>query len=571
MTATARVPRRTSRSDRMMPFIYLSVALLLAVVILPSVLRPPRDQPTTSSGFSPDAPPDKNQSSVFSSFQQASSGTPGGVTQQAAAQAAAAGPPVTAPPPPPPPKVVASACPFGFGNPPRQIESVYAPPCAPAFSGDNGGATSPGVNATDINVCFLAELTGTVQQDGEMAGEPAPSDSATMRTYKVLRDYFNSRYQFYGRHLRFFYPTNDSSKSGDDQKRDRADKAADVDHCFSAIQETQPAEIDELAKRKIFTFTQAQVPENYFAAHDPYTWSFTPAGSQAVRLGTEYACKKLAHKPPSFTNDPAFATTKERKWGAIVYNLPEYDNPGPQIKSLMAQCGVDVDPIVTYDLTGSGSGTQGLASAVTQMKVNNVSTIFYLGDLISAVPFTQSAKSNNYFPEWFIPGFGGVDTGHVARDYDQTEWSHAFGFSFYEIPKPDEETECYKAYHQIDPNNDPDSGMCTYMWGDFVEMFSAIQSAGPHLTIDTVKQAMISQKHLPPDPAWHMAGGYDPNDHTYPDWASELFWDQNAIGSDGQKGSYRFTHSGKRYTYGQWPTEDPAVFQNQPDTITLAP
>src|SRR3954447_23025334 len=132
MTATHRVvgARRRSRSERTLPFVYLALALGLGVAILPSVLRPPRDQPTTSSGFSPDAPPDKNQASVFSSFQQASSGTPGGVTQQA--QQAQ----VTAPPPPttvPPPKVVASACPYGFGNPPRQIESVYSPPCAPAF------------------------------------------------------------------------------------------------------------------------------------------------------------------------------------------------------------------------------------------------------------------------------------------------------------------------------------------------------------------------------------------------------------------------------------------------------
>ena len=237
----------------------------------------------------------------------------------------------------------------------------------------------------------------------------------------------------------------------------------------------------------------------------------------------------------------------------------------------MAQCGVSVDPIVTYDLTGSGASTQGLASAITQMQVNKVTTVFYLGDLLSAVFFTQNAKSNNYFPEWFVPGFGGVDTGHIGRDYDQQEWSHAFGFSFYEIPKPDEETECYKAYHEIDPNNDPDSGMCTYMWGNMVQMFAAMQAAGPHLDIQTIKQAMVSQKHLPPDPPWHMAGGYDLNDHTYPDWASEIWWDPKATASDGQAGSYRFPRRGKRYTYGQWPTEDPPVFQNGPDAMALSP
>ena len=530
-------------------------------MILPSVLRPPQDQPQTSSAFSPDAPPDKNQPSVFSSFGSARSGTAAGVEPS---------PTTTIPPA----KKRSSSCPYGFGDPPRQIESVYAPPCAPAFTGDNGGSTSFGVSADAINVCFLAELTGTVSNDGEMKGPVAPNDSANMRTYKVLRDYFNSRYQFYGRQLHFFYPTNDNSKQDDAQARARADKAKDTDHCFAALQETSPAASDELAKRGIIHFTQAQTPEKWFAEHDPYLWSFTPSGSQDIRLGAEYYCKKLAHKPPKFISpdrDPVLAGAKERKVGAIVYNLPAYDNPAPQIKERLAACGVDVAPVVTYNLDRNSSDFRNLTGAVAQMQAANVTTIFYLGDLISAVAFTQFAKSQNYFPEWFIPGFGGVDTGHIARDYDQDEWSQAFGFSLYEIPKPDEETECYKAYHEIDPNNDPDNGMCTYLWDDMVQLFGSMQNAGPKLTVDSMKQAMINQKKLPPDPPWHMAGGYEASDHTFPDWAAEIWWDRNAMGSDGQKGTYRWVRGAKRYTYDQWPEEDPDVFTNKPSSITLAP
>ncbi|HVT76774.1 MAG TPA: hypothetical protein VHD87_07070 [Acidimicrobiales bacterium] len=547
-----------SRADRLAPALAGALALLLGLMILPSVLRPPQDQPQTSSAFSPDAPPDKNQPSVFSSFGAAGSGTAAGVE---------ASPTTTTIPPT---KKKSSACPYGFGDPPRQIESIYSPPCAPAFTGDNGGATAFGVTADAINVCYLAELTGTVTNDGEMKGPVAPTDSANMRTYKVLRDYFNSRYQFYGRQLHFFYPTNDNSQSGDAQARARADKAKDVDHCFAAIQETNPAASDELAKRGILHFTQAQTPEKWFGDHDPFIWSFTPSGSQDIRLGAEYYCKKLAHKPPSFTNDPILSRAKERKVGALVYNLPAYDNPGPTIKALLkSECNVDVDPIITYDL--AADNVSGLATAIGAMQTSQVTTIFYLGDLISAVPFTQIAKSDNYFPEWFIPGFGGVDTGHIARNYDQDEWSHAFGFSLYEIPKPDEETECYKAYHEIDPNNDPDSGMCTYMWGDMVQLFGAMQNAGPKLTDDALKSALVNQPKLAPNPPWHMAGGYDLNDHTYPDWAAEIWWDRNAMGSDGQKGTYRWVRGGQRYTYGQWPTEDPEVFDDKASSIALAP
>jgi hypothetical protein len=43
------------------------------------------------------------------------------------------------------------------------------------------------------------------------------------------------------------------------------------------------------------------------------------------------------------------------------------------------------------------------------------------------------------------------------------------------------------------------------------------------------------------------------------------------MGSDGQKGTYRWVRGAKRYTYDQWPEEDPDVFTNKPSSITLAP
>jgi hypothetical protein len=543
----------------------MTASLVIAAMVLPSALRPPQDQPQSSSAFSPDAPPDKEQS-VFSSFNQASSGTPGGLEEITPTSTTV--PPATGPATTLPPKKLASACPYGFGNPPRQVESVYSPPCAPAFTGSNGGSTSKGVTATEIRHCFLMELTGSRAQSGEILGGAAqPGENAVNRTYRVLLNYFNSRLQLYGRQLRFFYSAGDSSKSGPEKERSRAAEADESQNCFSAIQETNPASIDELTRRKIVTFTLAQVPESYFAPRDPYLWSFTPAGSQAVRMGAEYACKKLVGKPPKFTDDPTFDQTKPRKFGFIIYNLPEYDNPGPTVEKLMKDCGADVGPTVTYDLTGSGSGSQGLSSAVTQMKVAGVTTIFYLGDLISAGIFTQSA-GNNYYPEWFLPGFGGVDSGHIARNYHSDQWKHAFGFSFYEITQPDEETECYKAYHEIDPSSEPDSGMCIYLWGNMVQLFGAMQEAGANLTPQTLKAAFLKQPPLKPSIPYHMAGGYGPNDHTFPDYATEMWWDPAGVGSDGELRTYRFTNNGRRYTYGQWDTDDSKLFK---EGVTLAP
>ena len=72
MSASVRtVSRGPSRSDRIVPMIYGAITLLAGLLILPSTLRPPQDQPQTSSAFSPDSPQDPNQQSIFSSFRSA--------------------------------------------------------------------------------------------------------------------------------------------------------------------------------------------------------------------------------------------------------------------------------------------------------------------------------------------------------------------------------------------------------------------------------------------------------------------------------------------------------------------
>src|SRR5690349_4673475 len=128
--------------ERILPPAYALIALVLIIVLLPTVLRPLRGEPPQTAELSPDAPPSQQQDSIIANFNRGISGT-AGADQGAAGSApgdiggTGGGPngeqaiPSTA----------ARACPHGVGNPPRQTFSVYAAPCAPAWAGDNGGAT----------------------------------------------------------------------------------------------------------------------------------------------------------------------------------------------------------------------------------------------------------------------------------------------------------------------------------------------------------------------------------------------------------------------------------------------
>ena len=75
--------------------------------------------------------------------------------------------------------------------------------------------------------------------------------------------------------------------------------------------------------------------------------SFTPAGSQAVRLGTEYACKKLAGKNADFTDDPTYHG-KPRKFGADTRAVPDRLSNG-QALLVEASCRSKVALILGYE------------------------------------------------------------------------------------------------------------------------------------------------------------------------------------------------------------------------------
>ncbi|MEN3273870.1 MAG: hypothetical protein V7636_2631, partial [Actinomycetota bacterium] len=502
--------------------------------------------------------PDENEPSLLSSFEVAQSGSPVGV-----------GPGTTLPPPPP--KRVPKACPYGIGG--KQFDSVYAPDCATVFVGDNGGATDRGVTKDTVNICITAPSAWETT-DGEISPEPGPGDDDKTRTYKALLNYFNSRMQFYGRQIRMFYVADDAQGGTDTAAlaRARTDKAVDKYGCWGGFILSDPDEIDEAYRRKYPNFTLAQQEERFYDKYNPYVWTFSPSGDQMVRMGVEYACKKLAGRPPIYTpEDPSNGIThdKPRKFGVLAYSGVGYDTFGDMaVRMLKEQCGVDAT-IVKYDYTQSNG--QALASAMTQMKIAKVTTIFDLAEKIGLAAITPAATSNNYFPEWFNPGFGGTDMGHLARDlFDHQQWVHAFGFSFFEIPKTDDDSECYRAYHAVYPNSNPNDDMCIYLWSNFIQLFRGIQDAGPKLTVETFRDALLSQPARPPDPQWFMAGGYSVHDHGYPDYAAEWWWSPDAIASDGSAGSNVYLRNGKRVTFGQWNPEDNGLFHLE-NTMVLAP
>src|SRR5947209_7194281 len=65
------------KAERWVPPAYLLAAILVAVLVLPSVLRITPPAQSQSAELSPDAPPDRNQQTFISAFSRGVSGTAG--------------------------------------------------------------------------------------------------------------------------------------------------------------------------------------------------------------------------------------------------------------------------------------------------------------------------------------------------------------------------------------------------------------------------------------------------------------------------------------------------------------
>ena len=541
-------------TEQYLPLGYFAVALLLVIALLPTVLRPPVAEPNQTAELSPDAEPDKEQQSIISSLSRAQSGTAGTSTGEFDDPVA---PAVTVPP------VVrrpaSSRC---FGTPARQTEVIYSPPCAPAWTGDNGGATWRNVTATEVNVGIELSL-GNADYDGPIrtTAPPEGGESGANRTLRVFQQYFNLRYQLWGRTLRLVQiKDDDDSVEGSRAAAVQADEQWKV---FAAIHEF-PAFGEEFAKRKLVVFGNGW-PAATYAENAPYTWAWLPDLDKEGRLGAELACKQLIGRPASFAGGTL--STRTRTFGMIAnaednrrYRSAQFAEP---FKSM---CDGEV---LGIDFDGSADQAS-VGTAIARLQSQNVTTVALSTDVLSALQILGQAQSQAYFPEWLLfNGSGCLTCNVIGKVMPQPQMSQAFGLSPWEMPRSFAESECHRAYHSIDPANDPDAFFCELGFLQLVQVMNGIQAAGPNLTPTTFERGLFGLGYSRHPEVWAIQGGYSASDRTWMDSVGEVWWDEAV--NDPQldsPGAYRWVKNGRRSAEGEIPREEPLFFT---DGVTRPP
>ena len=423
--------------------------------------------------------------------------------------------------------------------------TAYAPPCVAKFTGNNGGATSHGVTASTITISFRV---GNSTQDaavyaaaGAAAPAPDPQYIADMNTYINL---FNKDFELYGRKvvLKSFQGQGDYilEDEGQDQSQAQADAVsakglgAFADLTFQ-LKGSNPYWTG-LAQQGVIAMGPLGFPQSYYQRYAPYWWSFTPSGTQGADLLGNAICQRAANLPAAYAGD-ALYQKENRKFGLITPENPEYTEVANQIKAQLSGCGVPIAKQVSYAIDVTSYESEA-ASIVAQMKTAGVTTVICFCDPIVPIFLSNSADSENYFPEWFEPNY--LDP--QGRLEDQKEWSHAFsdGGQY-----PDQaHNEAYQAYKRASNGGTPSELYYDEAYFTLLQFFIGLQAAGPDLTPANFQKGMDSLPATPTgmDGSWQFGPNiFNPQATVRLGW-----WSPTDVSArDGKAGSWQSCSGGQ--------------------------
>ncbi|MGH8993982.1 MAG: ABC transporter substrate-binding protein, partial [Acidimicrobiia bacterium] len=438
----------------------------------------------------------------------------------------------------------------------------YSPPCL-TFTGDNGGATSRGVTATDIVV--------SARIGGLPDFSQAPSDKGPAATFRVdaeeiqrtmagLADYFNSRFQLYGRQLRlaFFEGkgnfTNEIQGGGQEEVEADAISVADEMKAFAELNAFTAPFGDALARRGVVNFGAPYMSQEWMAERRPYVWSVATDCTFIQQSVTDYRLKRLTGRPAAHAGGALQG--KPRTFAVIAPENPWYQQCVEAGERVARAAGNPTQANIKYKLD-FGTLSNQAASVIAKLRSENITTVLCGCDPAFPVFLTAKAEEQAYQPEWIVTGAALVDIDVLGQLYQQDQWARAFGVSFLGPMQPLRSTLGYAAFKVMRPEEEP-SPLVDILYYQMYLLALGVHMAGPGLTPDSFEAGMLAYPG-----GSGLAGTWDftPGRYTPTVDAREIYWDpERTSPQNGEKGAYVETAPGKRYRPGQWPAGDPAVF-----------
>jgi hypothetical protein len=448
------------------------------------------------------------------------------------------------------------------GGQERQVaDDGYAPPCF-EFTGDNGGATAPGVTADTITVTYRMtpdnNLLKILADYLEVPFDEPPE--RMVETAEGLVDYFNQNFQFYGRRLELKRLEGSGSViaefTGGGQEAAGADaiKATELG-AFADMTGITQSYSEALTRQKVVNVGAPYMSREWFAKQRPYAWSTFPDCSTASEVSSEIGVKSVIGRPADYAGGDLAGRT--RTLGIIVPENLEYQQCRDSAVKYIEDAGLEVAHTANYVLDLGRIDTQADA-IIAQLKDKGITSVACGCDPLMVSALARKADEVDYQPEWLIIGVGFVDldlVGQMISKHAPEQWARAFGGSPWGAQQAVTDSAGYKAFKSVRPDEEP-SLLTDIIYYQLYELVIGIQMAGPDLTPQTFESGMFAYPEgTGPAGTWD----FSPERYTGVVDARLLWWDPDAPSPfNGDPGTYIDT--GTRYRSGEFPDGEIEVF-----------
>jgi len=421
----------------------------------------------------------------------------------------------------------------------RQVPwTKYAPNCVAAFSGNNGGAIGQGVTASTITLSYRRSNTGEQTAITAIAGEATPNDDTYLQDMNTYLALFNKQYELYGRQvvLKPYQGQGDYLQEDIGNGQEQAQADAVTAHDLGAFADvTFPSAgslfySQALAAQKVLSWGFPYNPQSWYDKYAPYQYNFFLDGSKWAQWAANTICARMAGLPAVFAGDTSMQS-KNRVFGLVAVEFPTWLQSADEIQhNLDARCGVKMARRVTYPEDISTMQQNG-SNIAAQMRAAGVTTVVCFCDPLMPIFVTQSASQQNYRPEWLFQN----DYDPISQDADQSQFAHAIAPG---PPAPPVSTsEALKAFQLVRPGGKPAEIYYLAAYEVLLQLFGALQTAGPTLNPQTFQQAMFGMPASQPGGDygdWGFgAGAYTPTSALGVVW-----WNTKATSPNGKAGTW---------------------------------
>lgn len=453
----------------------------------------------------------------------------------------------------------------------RQVPwSSYAPPCQPAWHGNNGGATSPGVTATTITLSYREAATSLLPLLYSVI--PASVVGTNTQVIQTLQSYiniFNKTFELYGRQVKLAPYEGQGNFIDEDTGSGAAQAQADAVNVATSIKafadmsliDSSVVYTDDLQAQKVIAFGLYLESRQWYEAGSPYQYTPGPNCSKsAYAIGALFG-KQLKGEDAIYAEGALKG--EPRKIGIFYTNTPTATQCAQEIEQSLASYGVQTaaSAALTFDLSDLPSES---ATAIATMKKAGVTTIICSScDPVSPDYYFAAADSADYHPEWFLQSVfasGATNDEKFIRLFPGHQSSQIITIGA--APQLASQEEAVRAYNL--GNTDPNAKIIPlygFVYGSIIQFFDALQLAGPNLNPQNFQAAMSAiPKSLPGGSlgGWSGAAGpYDP--------ASSfqiLKWNPTGRSvTDGKVGTYNVCNGGQVYPFASDITSMPSEEQ----------